>query len=261
MEMKIELDIKDFILLCKNTDSEKIYNLNINHREVAIKIFKYIRNGASWENFGTIYEFYPNLKNHEILEIFKREFQKLNCNDLGQIYYNYFSRKNNFSDFLETIDKELKDFALLDLINLLEEIDDISISEYVFAETELRKIIKSDTFELNEDIYNIDSKKLEEVIDEYLGTNDPVLFRNIMKLLTCVVPIASNLVHRSKERRLKFLSKKVGKMNEEMIEIFDEYFPEYKEDLFLLDSYEASVKAEARHISEMNKKYPNYRHD
>ena len=30
MEIKIELDIKDFILLCENTDSEKIYNLNQN---------------------------------------------------------------------------------------------------------------------------------------------------------------------------------------------------------------------------------------
>ena len=27
MEIKIELDIKDFILLCENTDSKKIYNL------------------------------------------------------------------------------------------------------------------------------------------------------------------------------------------------------------------------------------------
>ena len=261
MEMKIELDIKDFILLCKNTDNEKICNLNINHREVALKIFEYIRNGASWENFNTIYEFYPNLKNHEIVEIFKGEFQKLNCNDLGQIYYNYFSRRNTFSNFLEAIDKNFKDFALRDLINLLEEIDDISISEYVFAETELREMIKSETFELNEDIYNMDSEKLEEVVDTYLGTNDPIVFRNVMKLLTCVIPSASPSIHRSRERRLKTLSKKVEKMHEDMIDIFNEYFPEYAEDLYRLDVYDAEIKAEAKHISEMLEKYPNYRHD
>lgn len=259
--MKIELDIKDFILLCENTDREKICNLNIDRKEVAIKIFEYIRDGASWENFNTIYELYLNLKNHEILEIFKKEFQKLNCNDLGQIYYNYFSRRNDFSNFLETINKNFKDFSILELKNLLEEVDDKGLEEYVFAETELREIIKSDTFELNEDIYNIDPEKLEKIVDEYLGTNDPILFRNVMKLLTCVVPSASPTVHRSRERRLKFLSKKVEKMNEDMIDIFDEYFPEYKEDLFLLDSYDASVKAEAKHIREMLEKYPNYRHD
>lgn len=261
MEIKIELDIKDFILLCENTDREKICNLNIDHREVALKIFEYIRDGASWENFDTIYELYPNLKNHEILEIFKKEFQKLNCNDLGQIYCNYFSRKNNFGDFLETIDKELKDFNILDLKNLLEEFDDKAIEEYVFIKTELNEKIKSETFELNEDIYNIDSEKLEEVVDEYLGTNDPILFRNVMKLLTCVVPSASPTVHRSRERRLKFLSKKVEKMNEDMIDIFNEYFPEYAEDLYRLDVYDAEIKAEAKHISEMLEKYPNYRHD
>lgn len=261
MEIKVELDIKDFILLCENTDSEKIYNLNINHREVALKIFEYIRDGASWENFGIIYNFYPKLKNEEIVEMFEGEFRKLNCNDLGQIYYNYFSRKNNFSDFLETIDKELKDFALRDLINLLEEVDDKTLEEYVFVETELREMIKSESFELNQDIYNIDSDKLEEVVDEHLGTNDPILFRNIMKLLTCVIPSASPTVHRSRERRLKFLSKKVEKMNEDMIDIFNEYFPEYAEDLYRLDVYDAEIKAEAKHISEMFKKYPNYRHD
>lgn len=261
MGIKIELDIKDFILLCENTDSEKIYNLNINHREVALKIFEYIRDGASWENFGIIYNFYPNLKNHEIIKIFKEEFQKLNCNDLGQIYCNYFSRKNKFSDFLETIDKELKDFNILDLKNLLEEFDDKAIEEYVFIKTELNEKIKSETFELNEDIYNIDSEKLEEVVDEYLGTNDPILFRNVMKLLTCVVPSASPTVHRSRERRLKFLSKKVEKMHEDMIDIFNEYFPEYAEDLYRLDVYDAEIKAEAKHISEMLEKYPNYRHD
>lgn len=261
MEIKIELDIKDFILLCENTDREKICNLNIDRKEVALKIFEYIRDGASWENFDTIYELYPNLKNHEILEIFKKEFQKLNCNDLGQIYCNYFSRKNNFGDFLETIDKELKDFNILDLKNLLEEFDDKAIEEYVFIKTELNEKIKSETFELNEDIYNIDSEKLEEVVDEYLGTNDPILFRNVMKLLTCVVPSASPTVHRSRERRLKFLSKKVEKMNEDMIDIFNEYFPEYAEDLYRLDVYDAEIKAEAKHISEMFKKYPNYRHD
>lgn len=261
MEIKIELDIKDFILLCENTDREKICNLNIDRKEVALKIFEYIRDGASWENFDTIYELYPNLKNHEILEIFKKEFQKLNCNDLGQIYCNYFSRKNNFGDFLETIDKELKDFNILDLKNLLEEFDDKAIEEYVFIKTELNEKIKSETFELNEDIYNIDSEKLEEVVDEYLGTNDPILFRNVMKLLTCVVPSASPTVHRSRERRLKFLSKKVEKMNEDMLDIFNEYFPEYAEDLYRLDVYDAEIKAEAKHISEMFKKYPNYRHD
>ena len=261
MEIKVELDIKDFILLCENTDSKKIYNLNINHTEVAHKIFEYIRNGASWENFGTIYEFYPKLKNYEIIEIFKGEFQKLNCNDLGQIYCNYFSRKNDFGNFLESIDKDLKDFNILDLKNLLEEFDDKSIEEYVFTETELREIIKSETFELTDNIYDMDSKKLEEVIDIYLDTNDPIVFRNVMKLLTCVTPSAPSFVHNSKERRLKFLSKKVEKMNDNMIYIFDEYFPEYKEDLFLLDIYDVRVKAEAEHISEMFKKYPNYRHD
>ena len=50
-------------------------------------------------------------------------------------------------------------------------------------------------------------------------------------------------------------------MNDNMIYIFDEYFPEYNEDLFLLDIYDVRVKAEAEHISEMFKKYPNYRHD
>ena len=261
MEIKVELDIKDFILLCENTDREKICNLNIDRKEVALKIFEYIRDGASWENFNTIYELYLNLKNHEILEIFKKEFQKLNCNDLGQIYYNYFSRRDDFGNFLETIDKNFKDFDIRDLKNLLEEVDDKTLEEYVFAETELREMIKSESFELNEDIYNIDSEKLEEVVDEYLGTNDPILFRNVMKLLTCVVPSASPSVHNSRERRLKFLSKKVEKMNDDMIYIFDEYFPEYKEDLFLLDIYDVRVKAEAEHISEMLEKYPNYRHD
>ena len=261
MEIKIELDIKDFILLCENTDSEKIYNLNINHREVVLKIFEYIRDGASWENFNTIYELYLNLKTHEILEIFKKEFQKLNCYDLGQIYYNYFSRKNTFSDFLDTIDKDLKDFDIRDLKNLLEEVDDKTLEEYVFAETELREMIKSESFKLNDDIYNINSEKLEEIIDAHLGTTDPILFRNIMKLLTCVIPSASPTVHRSRERRLKFLSKKVEKMNEDMLDIFDEYFPEYVEDLYRLDTYDAEIKAEAKHISEMLEKYPNYRHD
>ena len=261
MGIKIELDIKDFILLCENTDSEKIYNLNINHGEVSLKIFEYIRDGASWENFGIVYNFYPNLKNHEIIEIFKEEFRKLNCNDLGQIYCNYFSRKNNFGDFLETIDKELKDFNILDLKNLLEEFDDKAIGEYVFIKTELNEKIKSETFELNEDIYNIDSEKLEEVVDTHLGTTDPILFRNIMKLLTCVIPSASPSIHRSRERRLKALSKKVEKMHEDMIDIFNEYFPEYAEDLYRLDVYDAEIKAEAKHISEMLEKYPNYRHD
>ena len=261
MEIKIELDIKDFILLCENTDSKKIYNLNINHTEVALKIFEYIQNGASWENFEIIFEFYPDLKNYEILKKFKKEFQKLNCYDLGQIYYNYFSRKNDFGNFLESIDKDLKDFNILDLKNLLEEFDDKIIEEYVFIETELREMIKSESFELNEDIYNIDSEKLEETIDTHLGTTDPILFRNIMKLLTCVVPSASPTVYRSRERRLKFLSKKVEKMNEDMLDIFDEYFPEYTEDLYRLDIYDAEIKAEAKHISEMFKKYPNYRHD
>ena len=261
MEIKIELDIKDFILLCENTDSKKIYNLNINHTEVAHKIFEYIQNGASWENFEIIYGFYPDLKNYEILEKFKKEFQKLNCYDLGQIYCNYFSRKNDFGNFLESIDKDLKDFNILDLKNLLEEFDDKIIEEYVFIETELREIIKSETFELTDNICDMDSKKLEEVIDIYLDTNDPIVFRNVMKLLTCVTPSAPSFVHNSKERRLKFLSKKVEKMNDNMIYIFDEYFPEYREDLFLLDIYDVRVKAEAEHISEMFKKYPNYRHD
>ena len=261
MGIKIELDIKDFILLCENTDSEKIYNLNINHREVALKIFEYIRDGASWENFGTIFNFYPNLKNHEIIEIFKEEFRKLNCNDLGQIYCNCFSRKNNFGDFLETIDKELKDFNILDLKNLTEEFDDESISEYIFIKTELSEKIKLEEFELNQDIYNIDSEKLGETIDTHLGTTDPILFRNIMKLLTCVIPSASPSIHRSRERRLKALSKKVEKMHEDMIDIFNEYFPEYAEDLYRLDVYDAEIKAEAKHISEMLEKYPNYRHD
>ena len=261
MKIKIELDIKDFILLCENTDSEKIYNLNINHREVALKIFEYIRDGASWENFGIIYNFYPNLKNHEIIEIFKEEFRKLNCNDLGQIYYNYFSRKDDFGNFLETIDKNFKDFDIRDLENLLEEVDDKTLEEYVFVETELREMIKSESFELNQDIYDIDSEKLEEVIDEHLGTTDPILFRNIMKLLTCVVPSASPSIHRSRERRLMALSKKVEKIHEDMIDIFNEYFPEYAEDLYLLDIYDADIKAEAKHISEMLEKYPNYRHD
>ena len=261
MEIKIELDIKDFILLCENTDREKICNLNIDRKEVALKIFEYIRDGASWENFNTIYELYLNLKNHEILEIFKKEFQKLNCNNLGQIYYNYFSRRDDFGNFLEKIDKNFKDFDIRDLKNLLEEFDDKSIEEYVFTETELREIIKSETFELTDNICDMDSKKLEEVIDIYLDTNDPIVFRNVMKLLTCVTPSAPSFVHNSKERRLKFLSKKVEKMNDNMIYIFDEYFPEYKEDLFLLDIYDIRVKAEAEHISEMFKKYPNYRHD
>lgn len=261
MGIKIELDIKDFILLCENTDSKKIYNLNINHTEVALKIFEYIQNGASWENFETIYGFYPDLKNYEILEKFKKEFQKLNCYDLGQIYYNYFSRKNDFGNFLESIDKDLKYFNILDLKNLLEEFDDKTIEEYVFIETELREMIKSEFFELNEDIYNIDSEKLEETIDTHLGTTDPILFRNIMKLLTCVIPSASPSIHRSRERRLKALSKKVEKMHEDMIDIFNEYFPEYAEDLYRLDVYDAEIKAEAKHISEMLEKYPNYRHD
>lgn len=261
MEIKIELDIKDFILLCENTDSKKIYNLNINHKEVALKIFEYIRNGASWENFGTIYEFYPNLKNYEIIEIFKGEFQKLNCNDLGQIYYNYFSRKNKFSDFLETICKDFNDYDIRDLKNLTEEFDDESISEYIFIKTELSEIIKSDKFELNQDIYDIDPEKLEEVIDTYIETTDPILFENVMKLLTCVVPSASSLVHKSRERRLLFLREKVEKINEEMLNIFDDYFPEYNEDLYLLDIYEASIEEEVKHINEMFKKYPNYRHD
>ena len=261
MEIKVELDIKDFILLCENADSEKIYNLNINHKEVALKIFEYIRNGASWENFGTIYEFYPKLKNYEIIEIFKGEFQKLNCNDLGQIFYNYFSRKNTFSNFLESINKKFNDYDIRDLKNLTEEFDDESISEYVFIKTELNEKIKSEEFELNQDIYNIDSEKLEETIDTHLGTTDPILFRNIMKLLTCVIPSASPSIHRSRERRLMALSKKVEKIHEDMIDIFNEYFPEYAEDLFLLEAYDISIKAEAKHISEMFKKYPNYRHD
>ena len=261
MEIKIELDIKDFILLCENTDREKICNLNIDRKEVVLKIFEYIQDGASWENFNTIYELYLNLKNHEILEIFKKEFQKLNCYDLGQIYCNYFSRKNDFGNFLESIDKDLKDFNILDLKNLLEEFDDKSIEEYVFTETELREIIKSETFELTDNICDMDSKKLEEVIDIYLDTNDPILFRNIMKLLTCVIPSASPSIHRSRERRLKALSKKVEKMHEDMIDIFNEYFPEYAEDLYRLDVYDAEIKAEAKHISEMLEKYPNYRHD
>ena len=259
--MKIELDIKDFIKLCENTDSEKIYNLNINHKEVALKIFEYIRNGASWENFGIIYGFYPNLKNYEIIEIFKEEFQKLNCNDLGQIYCNYFSRKNKFSDFLETICKNFNDYDIRDLKNLTEEFDDESISEYIFIKTELSEKIKLEEFELNQDIYNIDSEKLEETIDTHLGTTDPILFRNIMKLLTCVIPSASPSIHRSRERRLKALSKKVEKMHEDMLDIFNEYFPEYAEDLYRLDVYDAEIKAEAKHISEMLEKYPNYRHD
>ena len=122
-------------------------------------------------------------------------------------------------------------------------------------------MIKLDTFELNEDIYNIDSEKLEETIDTHLGTTDPILFRNIMKLLTCVIPSASPSIHRSRERRLKALSKKVEKMHEDMIDIFNEYFPEYAEDLYRLDVYDAEIKAEADHISKMYKKYPNYRHD
>ena len=261
MEIKVELDIKDFILLCENADSEKIYNLNINHKEVALKIFEYIRNGASWENFGTIYEFYPKLKNYEIIEIFKGEFQKLNCNDLGQIFYNYFSRKNDFSNFLESINKKFNDYDIRDLKNLTEEFDDESISEYVFIKTELNEKIKSEEFELDQDIYNIDSEKLEETIDTHLGTTDPILFRNIMKLLTCVIPSASPSIHRSRERRLMALSKKVEKIHEDMIDIFNEYFPEYAEDLFLLDIYDAEIKAEAKHISKMLEKYPNYRHD
>ena len=36
MEIKIELDIKDFILLCENTDREKICNLNIDRKEVEL---------------------------------------------------------------------------------------------------------------------------------------------------------------------------------------------------------------------------------
>ena len=261
MGIKIELDIKDFILLCENTDSKKIYNLNINHTEVALKIFEYIQNGASWENFETIYGFYPDLKNYEILEKFKKEFQKLNCNDLGQIYCNYFSRKNKFSDFLETICKNFNDYDIRDLKNLTEEFDDESISEYIFIKTELSEKIKLEEFELNQDIYNIDSEKLEETIDTHLGTTDPILFRNIMKLLTCVIPSASPSIHRSRERRLKALSKKVEKMHEDMIDIFNEYFPEYAEDLYRLDVYDAEIKAEAKHISEMLEKYPNYRHD
>ena len=261
MEIKVELDIKDFILLCENTDREKICNLNIDRKEVALKIFEYIRDGASWENFNTIYELYLNLKNHEILEIFKKEFQKLNCNDLGQIYCNYFSRKNKFSDFLETICKNFNDYDIRDLKNLTEEFDDKTLEEYIFAETELREMIKSESFELNQDIYNIDSEKLEETIDTHLGTTDPILFRNIMKLLTCVIPSASPSIHRSRERRLKALSKKVEKMHEDMIDIFNEYFPEYAEDLYRLDVYDAEIKAEAKHISEMLEKYPNYRHD
>ena len=122
-------------------------------------------------------------------------------------------------------------------------------------------MIKSETFELNEDIYNIDSEKLEEVVDEYLGTTDPILFRNIMKLLTCVIPSASPSIHRSRERRLMALSKKVEKMHEDMIDIFNEYFPEYAEGLYRLDVYDTEIKAEAKHISEMLEKYPNYRHD
>ena len=261
MEIKIELDIKDFILLCESTDREKICNLNIDRKEVALKIFEYIRDGASWENFNTIYELYLNLKNYEIIEIFKGEFQKLNCYDLGQIYYNYFSRRNDFGNFLEAINKDLKDFNILDLKNLLEEFDVKIIEEYVFIETELREIIKLDTFELNDDIYNIDSKKLEEIIDAFINTTDPILFRNIMKLLTCVIPSASPSIHRSRERRLMALSRKVEKMHEDMIDIFNKYFPEYAEDLYRLDVYDAEIKAEAKHISEMFKKYPNYRHD
>ena len=46
-----------------------------------------------------------------------------------------------------------------------------------------------------------------------------------------------------------------------MIDIFNEYFPEYAEDLYRLDVYDAEIKAEAKHISEMLEKYPNYRHD
>ena len=261
MGIKIELDIEDFLLLCKTSDYASINNLNIDRKEIALKIFEYIRNGASWENFEIIYGFYRNLKNSEILEKFEEEFQKLNCNDLGQIYCNYFSRKNKFSDFLETICKNFNDYDIRDLKNLTEEFDDESISEYIFIKTELSEKIKLEEFELNQDIYNIDSEKLEETIDTHLGTTDPILFRNIMKLLTCVTPSAPSFVHNSKERRLKFLSKKVEKMNDNMIYIFDEYFPEYKEDLFLLDIYDVRVKAEAEHISEMFKKYPNYRHD
>ena len=44
-------------------------------------------------------------------------------------------------------------------------------------------------------------------------------------------------------------------------DIFNEYFPEYAEDLYRLDVYDAEIKAEADHISKMYKKYPNYRHD
>lgn len=261
MGIKIELDIEDFLLLCKTSDYDSINNLNIDRKEITLKIFEYIRNGASWENFEIIYGFYRNLKNNEILEKFEEEFRKLNCNDLGQIFYNYFSRKNTFSNFLETINKKFNDYDIRDLKNLTEEFDDESISEYIFIKTELSEKIKLEEFELNQDIYNIDSEKLEETIDTHLGTTDPILFRNIMKLLTCVIPSASPSIHRSRERRLKALSKKVEKMHEDMIDIFNEYFPEYAEDLYRLDVYDAEIKAEAKHISEMLEKYPNYRHD
>ena len=261
MGIKIELDIEDFLLLCKTSDYDSINNLNIDRKEIALKIFEYIRNGASWENFEIIYGFYRNLKNSEILEKFEEEFQKLNCDDIGQIYCNYFFCKNKFSDFLETICKNFNDYDIRDLKNLTEEFDDESISEYIFIKTELSEKIKLEEFELNQDIYNIDSEKLEETIDTHLGTTDPILFRNIMKLLTCVIPSASPSIHRSRERRLKALSKKVEKMHEDMIDIFNEYFPEYAEDLYRLDVYDAEIKAEAKHISEMLEKYPNYRHD
>ena len=221
MGIKIELDIEDFLLLCDEFDYETVHNLNVDRKETTLKIFEYIRNGASLESFDIVIGLYNNLKKHEILEIFKKEFQKLNCYDLGQIYYNYFSRKNTFSDFLDTIDKDLKDFNILDLKNLIEEFDDKSISEYVFIKTELNEKIKLEEFELNQDIYDINLEKLEEIIDAHLGTTDPILFRNIMKLLTCVIPSASPTVHRSRERRLKFLSKKVEKMNEDMLKIMN----------------------------------------
>mgnify|MGYP000299457460 CR=1 FL=1 len=111
MEIKVELDIKDFILLCENTDREKICNLNIDRKEIALKIFEYIRNGASWENFEIIYGFYRNLKNSEILEKFEEEFQKLlefNIETMPSVknalylyIFSYYARGMNFTDLAE----------------------------------------------------------------------------------------------------------------------------------------------------------------
>ena len=139
MEIKIELDIKDFLKLCDDQDPKDIHNLNVDRHQVTKMIIKNILESDTNEIYLSIsiaMNLYQNLSDLEFIENFKEDLKMLSIYDLGLIFNNLIRcrRLNSLEIILDTIGKKPSDYPIYEIENLLKEVDDEYLEKYIFVE-------------------------------------------------------------------------------------------------------------------------------